>query len=416
MRSTLLATAVAAVLATTAGTAHAAAPQSAASQQITAQQLADMKAQIAALQAQLDELQTRTDAQSDINVANAKTAEDATATQDKLTKLSKLVNDTQISGRMYYDASNLQVKNKVTDKKADNSGFGFDIKRFYLGVDHKFNDVWSMNLTTDFQYSSGIGATELYVKKAYVQGKFSDMFTVRAGAADLPWVPYAENAYGYRYIENTIADRLKFATSSDWGIHALGQTSNGMFNYAVAVVDGAGYKAPGDGSNNRSKGVDFEGRIGFNPIQNLTLAAGYYTGKRAKDIESNPAEHTASRTDALIAYATPKFRIGGEWFQADNYNTVQGVAREKADGYSVFGNVALTDGGVNVFARYDQANLNTLAADPSMKQTYYNLGVEFPITKGLKLAPVYKYTHQTNNARTTDLETSEVGVWGEFRF
>jgi hypothetical protein len=40
------------------------------------------------------------------------------------------------------------------------------VKRFYLGVDHKFNDVWSANLTTDFNYVSGDGETNLLVKKA----------------------------------------------------------------------------------------------------------------------------------------------------------------------------------------------------------------------------------------------------------
>ena len=38
-------------------------------------------------------------------------------------------------------------------------------------MDHKFNDQWSMHLTTDFQYSSAISSTEVYLKKAYAQYK-----------------------------------------------------------------------------------------------------------------------------------------------------------------------------------------------------------------------------------------------------
>ena len=399
MRSNLLATAIAASL----GFA-AVAPAHAADD--TASQLAAMKAQIAALQAQIEELQARSDAQSEVNVTQAQAIEAAQATNAKADKLEKLVNDTKLSGRMYYDFSNINAESNGVKTSA--SGTGFDIKRFYLGVDHKFNDTWSMNLTTDFQYSSAIGATEVYLKKAYLEGKFSDAFALRLGSTDLPWVPFAENAYGYRYIENTLVDRLKYGTSADWGVHASGVSGSGMFNYAVAMINGAGYKNP-----SRSKGVDFEGRIGFAPVEGMTIALGAYSGKLGKETETVDVPHTANRLDALVAYATPDFRIGAEYFSAKDWNVTQ-AEEDKADGYSVFGNVALGGNGVNLFARYDSAKTSK-DIDPSLKNTYYNIGVEFPITKGLKVAPVYKYTRLENDT-DIDLVTKELGVWGEFRF
>jgi hypothetical protein len=399
MRSNLLATAIAIGLGlAVAVPAHAA--------DDTASQLAAMKAQIAALQAQVEDLQARTDAQSEVNVTQAQAIEAAQATNTKADKLEKLVNDTKLSGRMYYDFSNINAESNGVKTSA--SGTGFDIKRFYLGVDHKFNDTWSMNLTTDFQYSSAIGATEVYLKKAYLEGKFSDAFALRLGSTDLPWVPFAENAYGYRYIENTLVDRLKYGTSADWGVHASGVSGSGMFNYAVAMINGAGYKNP-----SRSKGVDFEGRIGFAPVEGLTLAVGGYTGKLGKETETVDVPHTAKRFDALAAYATPDFRIGAEYFSATDWNVTQ-VDADKADGYSVFGNVALGGNGINLFARYDSAKTSK-DIDPSLKNTYYNIGVEFPVTKGLKVAPVYKYTRLENDT-SIDQVTKELGVWGEFRF
>ena len=399
MRSNLLATAIAIGLGlAVAVPAHAA--------DDTASQLAAMKAQIAALQAQVEDLQARTDAQSEVNVTQAQAIEAAQATNTKADKLEKLVNDTKLSGRMYYDFSNINAESNGVKTSA--SGTGFDIKRFYLGVDHKFNDTWSMNLTTDFQYSSAIGATEVYLKKAYLEGKFSDAFALRLGSTDLPWVPFAENAYGYRYIENTLVDRLKYGTSADWGVHASGVSGSGMFNYAVAMINGAGYKNP-----SRSKGVDFEGRIGFAPVEGLTLAVGGYTGKLGKETETVDVPHTAKRFDALAAYATPDFRIGAEYFSATDWNVTQ-VDADKADGYSVFGNVALGGNGINLFARYDSAKTSK-DIDPSLKNTYYNIGIEFPVTKGLKVAPVYKYTRLENDT-SIDQVTKELGVWGEFRF
>jgi hypothetical protein len=244
-RSTMSVAVVAALVAMNPAHAQDAAPQQS--------DLDALKAQIAALQAQVEALQERTDAQSDINIANAKAAEADQATADKVASLARLVNDTQVSGRMYYDFTNIDDSSKGA--KTDKSGTAFDIKRFYLGVDHKFDDKWAVNLTTDFQYSSAIGATELYIKKAYVQYKLSDAFVLRAGSTDLPWVPFAENAYGMRYVENTLIDRLKFGTSADWGVHASGKFAGGSAEYAVAALNGNGYKNP-----SRGKGVDFEGR------------------------------------------------------------------------------------------------------------------------------------------------------------
>lgn len=409
MRQNILAASIAATLGLALLVASApshAGPQDAAA--VTPEQLQALQAQIAALQAQLDSLQERTDAQSDINVASAQATEASQATEDKLGKLAKLVNDTKVSGKMYFDLTSIDQQANGNDTSA--SGFSLDVKRFYLGIDHKFNDVWSANLTTDFQYSSSLdSASNLYVKKAYIQGKFSDAFTARIGSADMPWVPYAEKAYGYRYVENTLIDRLKYGTSADWGVHAFGDLgSDKMFNYAMSVVNGSGYK-----KMQRSNGMDVEARIGFAPIEGLVLAVGAYSGTLGQETGTVDALHTANRADALVAYGNDRFRIGAEYFQAKNWGNVLKAASDKADGYSVWGNVALGGKGVNLFARYDQADLSK-EVDPSLQETYYNVGVEFPITKGFKLATVYKDTKRENSS--TETRTKEFGVWGEVSF
>ena len=397
MRPTHLATAIALVVGSLSFNAAA---QSAPS----AQDIAELKAQIAALQAQVENLEDRTNAQSDVNVAQAKTNEGL----DDVASLKKLVNDTKLSGRMYYDFTNIDDSSKGV--KTAKSGFGFDIKRFYLGVDHTFNDKWSMNLTTDFQYSSAISSTELYIKKAYIQYKYSDAFVVRAGSADLPWVPFSENANGMRYVENTMVDRLKYGTSADWGMHASGKVAGGAFEYAAAALNGAGYKNP-----SRSKGVDFEGRVSYAPTESIVVGVGAYSGKLGKETQTLNALHTANRVDFLAAYTSGNTRFGVEYFQANNWNNVLTAASDKAQGYSLWGSVGLTSGGITLFGRYDQADISK-TLDPSLQDTYYNVGVEFPIVKGVKLATVYKHTEQKNDLKSKNVKTDEVGVWGEFRF
>ncbi|WP_045756919.1 DUF3138 family protein [Xanthomonas albilineans] len=380
---------------------------------VSAAQLQQLQAQIEALQTQVQQLQTQSqalqaqsDAQSEVNVTQAQATEAAQASASKVDKLAKLVDNTKIGGRMFFDLSD--VDRTSSGAKTAASGVGLDVKRFYLTVDHSFNDIWSANLTTDFQYSSAISSTELFVKKAYVQGKFDDAFGLRIGAADMPWLPLIDKYYGYRYVENTLNDRMKTANSSDWGLHAFGDLGT-QVNYAFSVVNGAGYKTLA-----RSKGMDVEGRVAYTPIPNLAIALGAYSGKLGKETDILEAHHTYNRANALVAYADSRFRLGGEYFVAKNLNNVLTVATDKISGWSTWGSIALGDNGISLFGRYDRVDLSK-TLDPSLYDKYWNVGVEFPVLKNLKLATVYKYTRQQDISKI-DVKTKEFGIWGDMSF
>jgi hypothetical protein len=418
MRSKLIAVAIAAGLGLTSFAASAAPAQSRTAA-ASSGEVEQLKAQLAALQAKVEELEQRTDAQSEINVSTGQAVEKATnvtaASDKKLAALSKAINNTTLSGKMFFDFTSIDDKN--SDKgKSDKSGIGLDVKRFYLGVDHKFNDIWSANLTTDFNYASSDGQTSVFVKKAYVQGKFDDAAVFRVGSSDMPWIPFAEKYYGFRYVENTITDRLKYGNSADWGLHLAGDIgASKSLNYAVSVVNGNGYKNPG-----RSKGVDFEGRVGFVPFENMVVAVGGYSGHRGQETENIDAAHTAERGDFMLAYASKAFRLGAEYFTAKNWNNVLSPLADKADGYSVWGSVAVADN-VNLFARYDNAKLSK-SLDRDAKDTYYNAGVEYQVTKGFKLAGVWKHGKVDKSVSTPvpphvqNTKTNEIGVFGEVSF
>jgi hypothetical protein len=398
--------------------ASVAAPQSSKASTATNAEIETLKAQLAAMQAKIDELEQRTDAQSEINVSTGQAIEKVQASSGsdkKLAKLEKLVNDTTLNGKMYVDFTNIDQKNSDTGKTAA-SGTGLDVKRFYLSVTHNFDDIWSANLTTDFNYVGSDGETNLFVKKAYVQGKFDQAAVLRLGSADMPWIPFVENVYGYRYVENTLIDRLKYGNSADWGVHLGGDVgASKSVNYAVSVVNGNGYKNPG-----RSKGVDVEGRVGFVPFENMTVAVGGYSGKLGKDVQGVQSTNNATRGDVLVAYASKQFRLGAEYFTASNWNNVLTPFKDKADGYSVWGSVAVADG-VSLFARYDSAKLSE-DLDREAKNSYYNAGVEFQITKGFKLAGVWKHEKGDRSVTTPapahvqNVKTNEIGVFGEVAF
>ncbi|MGD8377964.1 MAG: porin [Gammaproteobacteria bacterium] len=314
--------------------------------------------------------------------------------------------NTNVGGKMYFDFSNISAD--VNGNNTDATGFGVDVKRFYLSVDHKFDDVFSANITTDFNYQSNDGRTQVFVKKAYFQAKLTDDVAVRAGSADMPWIPYVEHLYGYRYVENTITDKLHFANSADWGMHLVGGDKNGL-NYQVSLVNGNGYKNP-----SRSKGMDIEGRLGFAPMDGMQIALGAYSGKRGQDFETRSAANTASRGDLLVAYAKDGIRVGGEYFTAKDWDTTQ-AASDKADGFSIWGSMPVSETS-NVFARFDTAKPSKDLL-PDYKDKYFNIGLELNPRKNVNVAFVYKREKKDNfNALGDSFKSDEIGIFTQVKF
>jgi hypothetical protein len=353
--------------------------------------------QIAALDAQIQALR---DEVSALKQAQATTPAKATETPAPAPAVAKSdvpgwVKSTTISGKAFANVSMIDHESDGVDL-ADN-GTQTELKRFYLGVDHKFDDTFSANLTTDFRYNTNGTSkdTLVYVKKAFVQAKFAPEFFVRVGAADLPWVPFVESLYGYRFVENVVVDRTRFGTSADWGVHIGGSFAGGRISYAASAVNGAGYKSLSRNSNT----IDLEGRISANPIKNVTLAVGGYTGKLGKSSDVVTTQHRATRWNALAAYTDSRVRLGVEYFQAKNWNNVTTVASDKSSGWSAFGSFAFTPK-LSVFGRFDwvKPNMDTNAA---LKDEYLNAGVNFKPLKEIDLALVYKRDRAENGFLST---------------
>ncbi|HEV2363000.1 MAG TPA: hypothetical protein VGS12_02255 [Caulobacteraceae bacterium] len=384
--------------------------------------------QVQAAQAQADAAKAQ--AQSAQERAEAAASQVQTLPEEVHTEVAKATpkpgwwGSTKVGGTVYADAS--WARNEADGVEQPGSGPGFDIKRFYVTVDHSFNSVWSANMTTDFTYDSGpASATQLYIKKAYLQAKLSPAFIVRIGSADLPWIPFVENIYGYRYVENTLIDRTKYGTSADWGVHILGDLDGGLFSYAFSVVNGAGYKKPDIGPVNRTNSIDVEGRVSAH-YAGFTAAVGGYSGKLGHDVVGAPTYATAERVDALVAYVDPRFRIGGEYFWARDWNDVTQATptlRNDSDGWSAFGSFNFTPK-IAIFGRYDWVHPKKDTA-PSLVDHYFNIGVSYEPVSAVDLALVYKRDSVDNGLISTSNGTiggvyhgtyDEVGLFTQFKF
>lgn len=368
-----------------------------------------------------------------------------------------------IGGRIYADLTNIKQQNSGTD--TSNSGTGVDVKRFYIIINEKFDDMWSAKLETDATYNSvtgstctGTGATlkcttgttnqqvDVYMKNAYLQMTLDPAFYVKLGEADMPWIPFVEGIYNHRYVENTLIDRLKFGTSADWGLFVGGDLLGKTLSYQVAAVNGNGYKNP-----TRSKDVDVEGRVSYQPITGLTFAVGGYEGKLGQEKYANnitvagvsvpQTYRTATRLNALAAYVGNGLRAGVEFFSAKNWTngltggsdvpelTSSGALNpaDKANGESVFASYDFTPMW-GVFGRYDNAKLSKdLASD--LKDKYFDVGLEAHPVKQVDVALVYKHekmdggpagsTFSTTNGsgfNEADGKYDEVGIWTQVNF
>lgn len=353
--------------------------------------------------------------------------------------------DTTVGGVIYADATDLSVNNGKSD--VDNSGYGIDVTRAYLIVHHQFDDIWSANLTTDFNFASYKDAstctvtggatgetctvatttttpeTQLFVKKAYIQGKFDDLAVLRVGSADMPWIPYAEGVYGYRFVEKTLIDREGFGTSADWGVNLNG--SSGMFNYSASLVNGGGYKNP-----TRSKVMDFEGRVGFSPIEGLIIGLGYYNGSLGQDTNTNQiaaesaphgglAQNQATRENLLVAWKADGLTVGAEYFTAKNFSSklIFSNSTDSEDGYSVYGSYDFPGTDYGFYVRYDSVKPKK-DAESGLKDIYYNAGFAWKANKSVTWAVGFKNDQLKDDSVLTPVDTTtrEIGVWAQIKY
>ena len=407
---------------------------------VAQQQIAELRAQLNMLQARMDQLaqaqnqvaetaQLAQTASTKVDQAMAK-ADAASAQAAKPAAIPEAVKwaaDTKISGRMYFNMSSVSSDN-AAGANVEKDG-GFQIKRFYVGIDHKFNNVFSGNITVDVDnvvkstslsgstLSTSNAGQGLYIKKAYLEAKFSPAVIVRAGSTDMPWIPYVEGIYGYRHVEKTLTDLDGFGTSADWGVHVMGSIANGLVSYQVSAVDGAGYRNP-----QFTKTVDLEGRISLQ-YKGFNAAMGGYTGKLGKDVQGATTTFTANRFNALLAYkgklASIPVTIGGEYFCAKNWNRVTSATEDASDGYSLFASVDPVKKW-SVFGRYDWVKPSK-DLKPLQVDHFFNVGVQYSPAKIVDLALVYKRDSGDGSVKIGNLATGqatrdEIGLYGQFRF
>jgi len=130
----------------------------------------------------------------------------------------------------------------------------------------------------------------------------------------------------------------------------------------------------------------------------------------------------------MIGYKNKLFNLGVEYFHAKDYKNVTTTTEDKADGYSIFGNVNFNKTW-SAFGRYDWIKPNKITND-NLKDGYYNMGIQWEPVKIVDLALVYKHEKVQNGTLGTQNGTigggsatvagqgtyNEFGLFGQLRF
>lgn len=317
------------------------------------------------------------------------------------------VGTTTVGGKLFLDATHLNQYRNGRRTALDRNGL--DLKRFYVDIDHRFSPRWSAHLTTDINWTRNRSPTDLWVKHAYLQGAFSKALVLRLGSADMPWAGFVNHWSGYRYIDKEQITRLGYGASADWGVHVLGELGRrGQLQYAGSMVSGSSFKHPRTGDR-----PDFEARVAWQPTAHTVLAVGGYDGTRALDGGAHLALHTARRFDALAAYADGRFRFGGQYFRATDWNQVRSPQGDRASGWSVWASMKLAPQW-SLFARHDRADTSE-RLDPARRDRYTDVGVEWSLNRSLQLAAACKRERLANRTRAL-AASNEVGVWAQLAY
>jgi len=431
MRYSLLAAALATALGTVA--------LPAAAQTAKDQEIAELKAQLAALAAKVEELETRSDAQSEINVATQENLDKMATTQPvvetkggiKITSADKKF-EAQIGGRVQFDAY-------AFDRDIAGTTGTTEFRRARLTLQGKAYG-WDYKVENDFGAGGGLdGFRDVYIAKSALGGKFT-----------------IGHFKPYRAMEELTSSNEILMMERPFAT-ATGLFTNRQFQQGVGYLRAgdnytAGFSAFNlrSASGTRNEGAGYAGRVTFAPIntadstlhfggwissENLNQgsadfsAVANYAGRRG------PAQTIATVTgasgDSIDVYALEAAgSFGPVFFQGEYANAtfgqpagpdqdvttwyvqgswhLNGGHKPYKAGTGVFGSAPVADKGLwELTARYDSIENKDIA---DLDVTSWLLGVNYYVNPNLRF--MFNYT-KGDNALTGD-ETGQYALRTQF--
>lgn len=432
MRHSLLALAVGAVLA---GTSLSASAQSRDAE------IAELKAQIAALLEKVESLEERTDAQSDVNIDTAQKLDTLTTGSPKIeTKGGVKVTsadgkfEAQIGGRIHFDAY-------AFDRDIASTTGTTEFRRARLTLQGKALG-WEYKMEQDFGAGTNLdGLRDLYVAKNAFGGKFTIghfkpyrsmeeltssneilmMERPFSSASGLFNARQFQQGVGYlRAGDNYTAGLSVFNLRSAAGVRNEGVGAAGRFTYApinreTSTLHLGGWFSVEDlnnGSATTTASVSYAGRRGpSQTIATVNGAAGDKITAYGAEVAGSfgPAffqgEYVQSTFEQPIAddQDVTSWYLQGSWMLNGGHKPYKGAT-------GVFGSPKVGDKGLwELTARYDAIENEDIA---NREATSWLFGVNYYVNPNLRF--MFNYTQGDNEA--TGDETGQYALRTQFAF
>jgi hypothetical protein len=228
---------------------------------------------------------------------------------------------------------------------------GLLLRRAYLTYDNDLSAKYAVRfrLEADSKSLTSDSKIGVNVKAAYVQVK--NVFTrasLFVGMTNNPMWENAEEAWGYRSVEKTLADFRGLASSVDMGVQLKGALDAGKrIGYNAMLGTGAGQKV----EDNRYKRTYLS--FPLRPIENLSL-------EPFVDYEWAAGNKDKATYKLFAGYELKRAAIGAEIVDRLAHET--GKPNKEPFGLSLFGRW-MPRPEIAAFARYDRWQPDTRAAD-----------------------------------------------------
>ncbi len=260
---------------------------------------------------------------------------------------------------------------------------GFEISRAVLGYSYQFSPLFYSKVIVDMDNPKAGKLTEVaYLRNAYLAYK-DDRLNVVFGILGMKQFKEQESNWGYRYIYKSAMDHYSFNSSVDAGLYVQYKLMD-CLSADITVSNGEGAKKQQDIEGKYRLG----GGLSFSPLDNFSFRA-YYDYFFASD--DYPANKDLQTLALFAGYETEKFRLGVEYDRLQNYAFDAIDDREILSLYA--STEVMTD--MQIFGRYDR-----LLADKVLQsEDVFIAGVDYSITKGVKISPNFRYINYTDTSQ-----------------
>lgn len=340
----------------------------------------------------------------------------------------------KLEALMYLNTYSQKADTTTAAATTSSKTVGLAVDRAYFTAKYFFNDEWMMRITLDAGNDQSLAGKKqnVFLKAAYLEGKLAgDAAVLRVGQSHTPWIDYEQGLWKHRYASPVLTDKYKFDDSFDLGLGLKGKLGDGMAQYFVTATNGTGYANAA-----RSNGIDVNGRIGFYPIDGLTVDLQYRAGTRGtKTMVGGVTTAGVKSTlfQAMASYGNNDYRVGGNYAtnkdKADSATASVGHGGNVSSGYTtaLIGDEVKSDiyalwawgkfaEKFGAFGRYENMRIS-LNGGSKEKLSRYMGGLEYFVNKNITFSLVGDTTKLTNRGgvATNSRKDTRFGLFSEIK-